>query len=738
MTDKTLLIRIKADMRNASARFARLDGRVNQLSRSLTSLRSVASGIGAVFAFRQVVQTVDAYTQLQGRLRLVTDSSAELASVQKDLFRLAQETQSELQPTAALYIKLARNADRLNLSQRDLLDLTRATNQAFQVSGATTVEASNATLQFSQALASGTLRGDEFNSVMENAPRLARAIADGLGVDIGKLRELSQQGKLTASDVTQALLSQADTIDQEFSKIPKTIGAAFTQITNEASRAIGSIDATPLVSDLDAMRRQLQDPATIQGIQDLAQAVLSLGAAAAKGGTEFLRFSRAVGEGVARLQGSTGGDLETILDRLAAINAELNSARLISDGRRQSLEAEARSLDAQATLLESLARDRLDIAAAAAAQAKAEKARLDINRRLSVEEGNLVSLGKRLADEEIKNRRASLQETLKTANAAIAAKRREVDALIREEERGARRIRELRQSIVDIRRTTAERIRDARRQDMTDAQRQADIEVEAAAKIKQAQAAILKGDKPGASAALSRLDTLAGQTTDTQQRIALLQKLGNLQEAQQRLALAREQKLQAARKQSVAQGESELARAGKLVAKLQGDIEKLGKVDPRIEIRSNIDEQIKKVRQLQAELQKLAAQQAATGTTGGTSGGSAGGNGGGGFSHGGFLGGYGGGDRIPAYLEAGEFVMRKEAVRRYGLNLMRQVNALRLGRFADGGAVGRVPVASTSGGDGGRVVRLQLDIGGRGVDLFGQQDQVDALIDALGEVARGG
>jgi len=536
--------------------------------------------------------------------------------------------------------------------------------------------------------------------------------------------------------VVKALLSQSKAVGDEFSKLPKTIGQAFTQIGNEFTRAIGSADASVLVGSLDDLRKQLQDPATIKGIQDLANALLLLGSAGVSSVSGFDRAARALGEAVARLAGSTGGDLETMRQRLADINAELDSARIMSDAHRRSLEQERASLQAQVAILDALKRDQLDLDSARAQQDKANKKRLDIKRNLSVEEGKLGALRKQLADEEVKNQQASLKATIKTADAAIAAKRREVDALIREEERGAARIRALQQSILDIRASTAERIRDVRRRDMTDAQRQADIEAEAADKVKQAREAILKGDKPGAAAALSRLDSLTGQVGDAGKQVALLQELGRLREAQTRIELAQEQQKQAARQKTIAQGESELAKAKSLTRQLQADLDALGKADPRIEIQSNIDAQIEKVRKLQAELAKLATAQQATGTLAGP--GIAGGTGGGGgFSHGGFLGGYGGGDRIPAYLEAGEFVVRKEAVRRYGLDVLSRLNAMRVGRFAAGGAVGRVPGAATSA-DPGRTVRLQLDIGGRGVDLFGQQDQVDALIDALGEVARGG
>jgi tape measure domain-containing protein len=189
-----------------------------------------------------VAGLVDEYSKIQNQLRLVTTGSENLRVVQAELFTLAQETRSPLEGTALLYARIARNADDLGLSQKEVLGITRTVNKAIQISGGTAQEASAGVIQFAQALASGTLRGDELRSVMENMPRLSRAISEGLGVPIGKLRELSEAGELTAEKVIEALQKSSSGVAEEFEKITPTIGAAFTVLRNSIVDTVGKLN----------------------------------------------------------------------------------------------------------------------------------------------------------------------------------------------------------------------------------------------------------------------------------------------------------------------------------------------------------------------------------------------------------------------------------------------------------------------------------------------------------------
>jgi len=198
--------------------------------------------VGAFFQLaRQTVGLADEYTRLTNQLKLVTTSSENLAAVQGELFRLAQETRSPLESTATLYAKIARNAAELGLGQQEVLGITKAVNQAIQVGGGTAAEASAGVIQFAQALASGVLRGDELRSILENMPRLAQGLAQGLGVSIGELRELGEAGALTSEKVIGALQKTAPGIAKEFAALTPTIGSAFTTLRNSAVSFIGSL-----------------------------------------------------------------------------------------------------------------------------------------------------------------------------------------------------------------------------------------------------------------------------------------------------------------------------------------------------------------------------------------------------------------------------------------------------------------------------------------------------------------
>lgn len=257
-----------------------LTGSADRIGRSFSGLKSALGaslgGIGVAAIVTQLAKINDEYAGINARLQLVSKSNDELIRSQRELFAVAQRTGSQFGVVASLYTRVARNAEAMGLSQAKLLQFTEATNQAMQVSGAATSEAAAGTQQLAQALASGVLRGDEFNSIMENTPRVAQAIADGLGLPVGALRALAEQGKLTADVVTQAILSQSAVINREFQSIPDTIGRALTRIENDLKRTVGSADMQPLVKSLNDLRDTLNDPAVVKGITTIATSITTL------------------------------------------------------------------------------------------------------------------------------------------------------------------------------------------------------------------------------------------------------------------------------------------------------------------------------------------------------------------------------------------------------------------------------------------------------------------------------
>lgn len=231
---------IKAKSAQAVGATAQVEKGFNSVSGALMRL---AGFVGVGLGIRQLIGYTDQWKSLTGQLRLVNNSNSELIKTQQKLFDLAQSTRSPLAETSQLYSRVARSAKDLKLTNDQLLRVTESVNKSIIVSGTSASGASGALLQFGQALAAGSLRGDELISILEQTPRLAQAIAEGMGQPIGKLRELGKEGKLSSQAVVDALLSQSKILDEEYSRMPLRVSDAFTQIKNAALRYIGTIDS---------------------------------------------------------------------------------------------------------------------------------------------------------------------------------------------------------------------------------------------------------------------------------------------------------------------------------------------------------------------------------------------------------------------------------------------------------------------------------------------------------------
>lgn len=227
--------------------FDRTDQSVRRVSSSLGELKSIVTAVGGALAVQQVVRYADAWTNLQNQLRQVTETENERARVTQQLMGIANETRSGIDATANLYARLTRASTELGLSEQRRLRITRTINQAFAVSGATAQEASAAITQLSQGLAAGALRGDEFNSVAEQAPMIMRAIADEAKMTIGELREFAATGGITADLVVRALEGAADAMDTKFAKAAKSFGQNMEVANNNLTEFIGTSRAVSTV-----------------------------------------------------------------------------------------------------------------------------------------------------------------------------------------------------------------------------------------------------------------------------------------------------------------------------------------------------------------------------------------------------------------------------------------------------------------------------------------------------------
>ncbi|HGN2045895.1 TPA: tape measure protein, partial [Proteus mirabilis] len=219
--------------------FNRTSQSVNNTERSMLSLSKVAAALTGYLSASMVASYSEAWTELNNKLSNSVRASESLIDVTQRVFDISQATRSSLDATATLYARLERGTREYNTSAADLAKLTSIINQGFIVSGATAQEAENAIIQLSQGIASGALRGEEFNSVAEQGSRLMVALADSMGVGIGQLRKMAAEGKLTTDVVVKGLLSQGDAIGKEFAKTTRTMSQAFQEAGNNLTKFLG-------------------------------------------------------------------------------------------------------------------------------------------------------------------------------------------------------------------------------------------------------------------------------------------------------------------------------------------------------------------------------------------------------------------------------------------------------------------------------------------------------------------
>ncbi|MDO7392120.1 tape measure protein [Acinetobacter baumannii] len=201
--------------------------------------RQLAGYMAGLVTVSAAISKMDTYTGLQNRLKLVTNSQVELNKATEDTFRIAQKTYSAWDSVLQVYQRFSDNAKTLNLTMDDTARLTETVSKAVAISGASAAAADAALVQFGQALASGTLRGEELNSVMEQTPALAKAIAQGMGITVGELRTVAAEGKITSQEIVKALKNVQADVDALFAKTDITISQSLTLLNNEITKFVG-------------------------------------------------------------------------------------------------------------------------------------------------------------------------------------------------------------------------------------------------------------------------------------------------------------------------------------------------------------------------------------------------------------------------------------------------------------------------------------------------------------------
>lgn len=272
--------RLENELNGVDDTIRRTDVSTNSFSSNVGKLRGALGGLAGMLAAAgigisasEIIQTADAFVLLEAKVKLATGEGANFVSGFKGVKQIAAETFTSVENTGELFARITQASEALGLAQKDVLGITKTINQAIQLSGGSAASADAAITQLIQGLQSGVVRGDEFNSIMEQSPRLAQAMADGLGVTRGELRAMAADGKLTSETVINAVRSQGEAIGKEFETLPATVGSAVQTMKNTLFLFIGDINEVvnqsgKMAQGIDYISEAIKniDPATMAAL----------------------------------------------------------------------------------------------------------------------------------------------------------------------------------------------------------------------------------------------------------------------------------------------------------------------------------------------------------------------------------------------------------------------------------------------------------------------------------------
>lgn len=228
---------INNDLRNNTSQQGKMNQKITEGTKELDNMASSVTSLVTAYAgmkgISSLVNLSDAYTQTNARLNLMNDGLQTTEELQNKIFASAQRSRASYQTTADIVAKLGQRAGDAFSSNDETIAFAENLNKMFVIAGASQQEMASASLQLTQALGSGVLRGEELNAVFEAAPNVIQAVADYMNVPIGKIREMASEGKLSASVVKNALLSATDEINAQFDSIPMTWSQVWTGVCNE-------------------------------------------------------------------------------------------------------------------------------------------------------------------------------------------------------------------------------------------------------------------------------------------------------------------------------------------------------------------------------------------------------------------------------------------------------------------------------------------------------------------------
>ncbi len=251
-----LLVNIKSDTTQLISGFNRAEAAVNKTTKQMTyavkGLIGAFVGLNTLDIAKNFTTQLDLITSANNKLKLVTKTTEEYTIAQKRLFEVAQITSAGYSETVTLYSKLSDSMGKMGKSQADIIRTVETVNKTIALSGSTASEASAAILQLGQAFGSGRLQGDELKSISENAQGLALAIAEGMGVAVGELKQLGSEGKITSEILATALEKVANSTDEKYGKMTKTIAQSMQIVKNSIGQTIAEFDKMTGISNVIA------------------------------------------------------------------------------------------------------------------------------------------------------------------------------------------------------------------------------------------------------------------------------------------------------------------------------------------------------------------------------------------------------------------------------------------------------------------------------------------------------
>ena len=682
---------------NSKKAFDEVNSQLNSMNKQLATAGKALIGVFSVSALtgavRGIANAADSYNLMNARLKLATESQEEFNTAQTELRRIAASTQAPLESLATLYQRISRPLKEAGRSQKDILAVTEAVSTSFRVSGASAQEAENGVIQFAQALGAGALRGDEFNSVAEQAPRLMQALADSLGVPIGALKEMAAQGLLTADVVTSALVEQLDVLRTEAESLPETIGGAMTALSDRWNEAIGQANVQPLIDAINSLGETLGDPVVVDNLVKLASALATLAGTAVEGASEFVDLGKRIAFVAANASGMVT-ELDKVDQQIADLDRSLQGTGLSTtiDGllfSKEELQAKKDALVAfraaiveQQTGLNAELQFLSDVAAAAAEAAR---------------------------EKEVSQRNQYISDLKTQQDRMVKASEQGVKALIAAEKKANSELEKVRNARLDIEKRYQDAIagmNSGGEASYGDAQ---------ALKVG-AREALRAGDVEGAQAkaqaALKMLQDLQAAGANTYGFAGFIGELRDIELAANDIEQSRAEQKIADIKQEMLNLKTAAAALEDMPVSVKMDDAALAQVQAALDALAK-REIIVKVGAQYDFSQPYTLQDPGPAPQK--------------FATGGYISGPGTGtsDSIPALLSNGEYVIRAAAVRKLGKNALDLLNrGIHIPRFADGGMVGTVSSLDTGPRNLGS---LDINLGGDVFQVFADAGQADGI-----------